>query len=214
MFLIYINDIDENILSQIKLFANDCLLYQVIKTEQDTASLQRDLDTLSHWALVWQMRFNLGKCTIMRCSRSLNPITVNYSIYRSILSVTHQHMYLGVTLDDHLSWSTHATNVASKATRMLNFLKCHLTKCSTDICILIINSTFNGMCCLGLTLHCTNNTFRKSRGMLQNGYFLTITITVVSVLCWNSLIGCQEKEVTKTKHLLPNNARHDRLIFT
>ena len=42
-------------------------------------------------------------------------------------------MYLGVTLDDHLSWSTHVTNVASKATRMLNFLKCHLTKCSTDI---------------------------------------------------------------------------------
>ena len=53
MFLIYINDIVENISSQIKLFADDCLLYRVIKTEQDTVSLQRDLDTLSHWALVW-----------------------------------------------------------------------------------------------------------------------------------------------------------------
>ena len=59
MFLIYINDIDENISSQIKLFADDCLLYRVIKTEQDTVSLQRDLDTLSHWALVWQMRLTL-----------------------------------------------------------------------------------------------------------------------------------------------------------
>ena len=129
MFLIYINDIVKNISSQIKLFADDCQLYRVIKTEQDTISLQRNLDTLSHWALVWQM----NKCTVMRCSRSLNPITVNYSIYGSILSVTHQHMYLGMTLDDHLSWSTHVTNVASKATRMLNFLKCHLNNCSTDI---------------------------------------------------------------------------------
>ena len=39
-------------------------------------------------------------------------------------------MYLGVMLDDHLSWSTHVTNVASKATRMFNFPKRHLTKCS------------------------------------------------------------------------------------
>ena len=42
-------------------------------------------------------------------------------------------MYLGVMLDDHLSWSTYVTNVTNKATRMLNFFKCHLSKCSTNI---------------------------------------------------------------------------------
>ena len=36
------------------------------------------------------------------------------------------------TLDDHLSWSTHITNITSKATKMLNFIKCHLSKCSED----------------------------------------------------------------------------------
>ena len=36
-------------------------------------------------------------------------------------------------LDDHLSWSTHVINVANKATRMLNFLKRHLSKCSSHV---------------------------------------------------------------------------------
>ena len=36
-------------------------------------------------------------------------------------------------LDDHLSWSTHVTNVANKATRMFNFLKHHLSKCLSNV---------------------------------------------------------------------------------
>ena len=47
MFLIYINDITEDILSQLRVFADDCLLYCAIKSEQDSILLQWDLDTLS-----------------------------------------------------------------------------------------------------------------------------------------------------------------------
>ena len=133
MFLIYINDITENISSQLRLFADDCLLYLAIKTEQDSILLQQDLDTLSQWAVTWQMRFNLSKCTVMRCTRSQNPMVADYSLHGSILSLSHNHVYLGVMLDDHLSWSTHVTNVANKATRMLHFLKRHLSKCSSHV---------------------------------------------------------------------------------
>ena len=132
MFLIYINDITENISSQLKLFADDCLLYLSVKSEQDSILLQWDLDTLSQWAKVWQMRFNLSKCTVMRCTRSHNPIIVNYSFHGFTLSATSKHTYLGVMLDDHLSWSIHITNVANKATRMLNFLKRHLSNYTTS----------------------------------------------------------------------------------
>ena len=63
----------------------------------------------------------------MRCTRSHNPIIVNYSLHGFTLSVTSKHTYLAVMLDDHLSWSIHINNVANKATRMLNFLKRHLS---------------------------------------------------------------------------------------
>ena len=44
MFLIYIN---EDISSHLRLYADDCLLYHAIKSEQNPILLQRDLDTLS-----------------------------------------------------------------------------------------------------------------------------------------------------------------------
>ena len=69
-------------------------------------------------------------------------------------------------LDDHLSWSIHVTNVASKATRMLNFLKCHLSKCSSNIkasAYLIMGSSIDGvsMCCLGPTLSIPSSSLGK-----------------------------------------------------
>ena len=59
MFLIYVNDIAESASSTLRLFADDCLLYRVIKSEVDTSQLQCDLDHLSQWAQTWQMKLLL-----------------------------------------------------------------------------------------------------------------------------------------------------------
>jgi len=50
MFLIYINDITENISSKL---TDDCSLYRAINTEQDSFLLQKDLDALPQWATIW-----------------------------------------------------------------------------------------------------------------------------------------------------------------
>ena len=80
--------ITENTSSQLRLFADDCLLYRVIKAEQDSFLLQKDLDVLSHWAVIWQMRFNPSKCAFMRCTIPLIPaiyyVDPFYLLYTSI----------------------------------------------------------------------------------------------------------------------------------
>jgi len=48
MFLLYINDISKNILSSIRLFADDC----VVSNYNNTTVLQNDLDVISNWAHV------------------------------------------------------------------------------------------------------------------------------------------------------------------
>ena len=73
MFLIYINDITENISSPLRLFAGDCILYRAI-AEEDAIHLQNDLDQLFVWEIKWQQHFNVTKCTIMRFTRSSSPI--------------------------------------------------------------------------------------------------------------------------------------------
>ncbi len=62
MFLLFINDIGDNINSTIKLFADDCLLFRTIKSIEDTEQLQKDLNELDNWSHQWQMKFNAKKC--------------------------------------------------------------------------------------------------------------------------------------------------------
>ena len=56
--LIYMNDIAENLSSETRLFANDCILYKEIRSPSDCVVMQRDIDTLHSWSLDWQTNFN------------------------------------------------------------------------------------------------------------------------------------------------------------
>ena len=62
MFLLYINDIDTNNTSSIRLYADDCVLYRVIKSPQDRLLLQQDLSHLVQRTNTWQITLNIGKC--------------------------------------------------------------------------------------------------------------------------------------------------------
>ena len=80
MFLLYINDIATGISSPLRLFADDCLLYRTIKSIEDSIILQKDLELLSQWATVWQMKCNISKCVVIRCTRSLTPFQYDYKL--------------------------------------------------------------------------------------------------------------------------------------
>ena len=70
MFLTYINDINENISSSIRWFADDCIIYKTITTTQDAEQLQDDLRKICEWTNKWQMKLNVDKCVVLRCARS------------------------------------------------------------------------------------------------------------------------------------------------
>ena len=57
-FLLFVNDISNDITSNIKLLADDTLLYGLAHNFYDAISLQSDLDKLVKWAKLWQMAFN------------------------------------------------------------------------------------------------------------------------------------------------------------
>ena len=71
LFLIFINDLLDNIRSSVCLFADDCVLYRNIKTLTDCQILQDDLNSLGQWETDWQMKFNVAKCHSMRVTRHL-----------------------------------------------------------------------------------------------------------------------------------------------
>ena len=62
LFLIFINDLPENIRSSVRLLAADCVLYMNIESPVDCQILQDDLNSLAQWETDWQMKFNVAKC--------------------------------------------------------------------------------------------------------------------------------------------------------
>ena len=71
----------------LRLFADDCLLYRVIKSEVDTSQLQYDLDHLSQCrgTQTWQMKFNFTKCTVIKCTRPHSIISRDYILQDHVL---------------------------------------------------------------------------------------------------------------------------------
>ena len=59
LFLVYINDLTDNISSEMRLFADDSSLFtQVNGVDQTHAKLVQDLQTITNWAYQWKMVFN------------------------------------------------------------------------------------------------------------------------------------------------------------
>ena len=128
LFLIFINDLPDNIRSSVRLFADDCVLYRYIKSPMDCQNLQNDLNRLARWETAWQMKFNVAKCHSMRVTQHLpdNQILFDYSLHQQRLEQVQSAKYLGITITDNLDWGQHVLEISSKATRTIGFFRRNL----------------------------------------------------------------------------------------
>ena len=134
LFSLYINDMITDIQSEIRLFADDCVCYRPIHSENDRKILQSDIDKLGKWARKWGMRFQPVKCNMMTLSRK--RVTKNhttYSLEGSILETVSSIKYLGVTITSDLKWNKHVGNICLKASRSLGLLRRNLGKCPQNV---------------------------------------------------------------------------------
>ena len=130
LFLCHINDLPLCVKSQVRLFADDCLLYRTIEIFQDHLTLQNDLTKLEEWACQWGMRFNAKKCYILRIRNKMNYLF--YKLDNCILKQVSDNPYLGLQISQDLKWHTHICNISKKASSTLGFLQRNLKHCSRD----------------------------------------------------------------------------------
>ena len=113
LFLLYINNLPDGISSNIRLFADDCLLYIQLQSHESSTQLQSDPNKLSAWSSKWQLCFNPAKCFVMHMSRKRTPLITDYFLYNTCLAVTKTHPYLGVEISDDLRWNSHCTRITN-----------------------------------------------------------------------------------------------------
>ena len=133
LFLIYINDLPEEVKSTVRLFADDTIMYMTMTSTNDAASLQRDLDNLASWEKKWQMQFHPQKCSILRITRKKTTQIHDYQLHGHILKSENSSKYLGVTIDNKLCWNDHIDNICNKANGSLAFLRRNLKISQTHI---------------------------------------------------------------------------------
>ena len=123
LFLLYINDLPQNITSQVRLFADDTAVYLTVTSSEDANTLQADLDTLQEWERTWDMEFNPSKCQVLHITRSRQPLQSQYTLHGQFLESVDSAKYLGVNITQDLNWNHHINEITGKANRTLGFVK-------------------------------------------------------------------------------------------
>ena len=128
LFLIYINDLPDNLISVTKLFADDTSIfstvYDIVKSSED---LNKDLDTIKDWAFQWRMSFNPDpnkQATEVIFSRKRKPD--NHPVLNfndSPVETAPMQKHLGLILDEKLSFSHHLNEKISKANKGIGLIK-------------------------------------------------------------------------------------------
>mgnify|MGYP003477484535 FL=1 len=94
LFLIFINDIDENVISKLWKFADDSKICHGVKNENDAKIIQSDLKLLFKWSVDWQMLFNVEKCVVLHMG--YNNQKFEYEMGGNKLKSVDQEKDLGV----------------------------------------------------------------------------------------------------------------------
>ena len=125
LFLFHVNDIVSDIGSEIRLFADDVIMYSSIKRATDIIQFRNDIERLKNQAERWMMKFNVDKCCVMFIGRDRMEFSgqVNYFLNKRAIEEVTELRYLGVTLNKNLKWEGHIHGIINIAMRILGLLK-------------------------------------------------------------------------------------------
>ena len=127
LFVLYINDLPNGLMSTAKLFADDTKLYNRSDTVNGPADLQSDLDNLQDWSSKWLLKFHPQKCCVVRIGNGpendyfmkennddSNPIK---------LKVSTAEKDLGIVIDSKLTFKNHVLQSCAKANKILGIIR-------------------------------------------------------------------------------------------
>ena len=125
LFLLYINDIVENINSSIRLFADDTTLYIIVANPLHAANqLNSDLSKIHQWATKWLVTFNPSKSESIIFSRKRKkPNHPNLVMDQQSIQEVNSHRHLGLVLSNDCTWHDHLEYIKSKAWTRINVMR-------------------------------------------------------------------------------------------
>ena len=125
LFLIYRNDLEDDISSKVLKFADNTKVFRKFIHDTDKQSLQDDLDKLVKWSEKLQMLFNFGKCKCIHIG--YGNMDEEYKMGGAVLGRTTHKKDLGVTFRGDMNVSEQCGISASKGSKIQGLIRRTIT---------------------------------------------------------------------------------------
>lgn len=121
-FLLFINDLFNNISCNKLCFADDLKIFTNIHSIEDCIRLQNDVNSIKVWCDVNRLHLNVSKCKVVTYSRKQLNLTYEYTIDGNTLVRESTIKDLGVIFDSQMTFIQHINTKTTEAVRMLGFI--------------------------------------------------------------------------------------------
>ena len=119
LFLLYTNDLPDDVICNIAIYANDTTLYSKCGQAPDlwqqlelASELESDLQDTVDWSRKWRIDFNAGKTSLILFDRSNKSGVIDVKMNGSVLEQKSSFKMLGLTFFFKLDWGSYIVSIA------------------------------------------------------------------------------------------------------
>ena len=125
LFILYINDMS-NSLENLKIvhFADDSTIHTTLNKNMNIApQINTSLSCINKWLIANKLHLNIGKTKYMIISIKDKPPDLNLVIGSSCIERTNVQKFLGIYIDDKVSFRVHTNKIAAKLSQGVGLLR-------------------------------------------------------------------------------------------
>ena len=124
LFLIYVNDIADSLLSLTRLFADDSSLFYSTSSLFDLQGIiNHDLVVLSAWAKQWLITFNPTKTEAILFTLKHYQQLPLIEFDGNPITFVSSHKHLGLTFTNNGRWQNHIENIVKAASKIIGIMR-------------------------------------------------------------------------------------------
>ena len=129
LFPLYINDLPDDAICNIAIYADDTTLYSKSDQASDlwqqlelASELESDLRGTVDWGRKWLVDFNAGKTQLVSFDRSKNTGAIDMKMDGSALEENTSFKMLGLTFSSKFDWDSYIVSIAKTASKKIGAL--------------------------------------------------------------------------------------------
>ena len=124
LFLIFINDIADDMLGLGRLFADDTSIGHTAHDENTLKNMINiDLKYIKKWSRRWLVKLNPSKTDIMVFNANNQQNDLTFDFNSTLIQTVNTHKHLGVIVSCDCKWTKHINTIIERASKQLNILR-------------------------------------------------------------------------------------------